>query len=312
MVWPLVVVIVLICFLPQIRELLKAVIERVRVGDRVKLLGVELDGGHPGLYRTPEPPHVALVIGQMKKVLLEDEEIGISEERARHIVDSARREVLGPLVELWEEFADRPVEVVLSQEHSDPRGIAAAGTGLGDAMALAEIQSLLAAIGTPQLRVAMATPASSYFDPRSSVAVVAVGGPEFNCVSADIFGDAARRERFHFVAHDLVDAKTKRRFITEFKPKNREATDYGLVLLADNPHSAGVPVMVVAGSHALGSLGAALAVTDREVAGKLFEKIGLLSRARFEAVVRIGAAGGWVKETTLVDARVLAPASSLG
>jgi hypothetical protein len=168
----------------------------------------------------------------------------------------------------WRPFLSSDVRLVIGRfdkiRNVDVRRFERSGVlGVGDAIALAEIQSYLGLIG--------ANPQVAYADRLEGDALkytmILLGGPDANSVTRRAVKHISSNLRFgdpeinEIAIHDT--AQTPER-IYQPSPLDRDnsGTDYGLILRAPNPFDPNKEIMILAGSFGHGTWAAVRHVTS--------------------------------------------------
>jgi hypothetical protein len=127
--------------------------------------------------------------------------------------------------------------------------------GVGDVIALAELQRFLTEMGAPNVEVIYADELKGDGLKRT---IIAIGGPEANSVTKDAFGLFGPRFIFGKDTKEdatILDTAVEPPII--YSPNNletnRRGTDYGLILSGSNPFSAQKMMMIIAGCFGYGT-----------------------------------------------------------
>jgi hypothetical protein len=159
-----------------------------------------------------------------------------------------------PARAFWRPFISNDLRLVLGgfeDKNFEPTGL----IGIGDAIALAELQHYLARIGGGD-------PPVLYSDRLDGDAlkhtIIALGGPDANRVTREMIGQIDSKLRFGDPEmHDVVIRDTACQpphfYDPHLSTNDRAGTDYGLILRAPNPCCPEKDVMIIAGSYGHGT-----------------------------------------------------------
>jgi hypothetical protein len=154
----------------------------------------------------------------------------------------------------WRSFAKSRTKVVMGRFHEftefEPSGL----IGLGDAVALAELQSFFDRLGLPRLSVGYAN-RMGVDDLKQNL--ILLGGPDANSVTREVvsriqptirFGDPRNNEI------SITDSQSGKVFTPRWSSESEDVvTDYGLVYKVQNPFSPDHDVLLIAGSFGYGT-----------------------------------------------------------
>lgn len=135
--------------------------------------------------------------------------------------------------------------------------------GLGDAIALGEIQRFLTQIGAKRVEQVFANRLNG--DGLKQTMVV-LGGPDANSVAFDAFGQFNSQFRFgpsDVAIRDTATTPTKVYFPSNFD-ENGSGIDYGLILCGPNPFCPDKKMMLIAGCYGHGTWAGARYVGSKE------------------------------------------------
>ena len=175
--------------------------------------------------------------------------------------------------------------------------------GVGDAMALAELQNYLGLIGVSKSQVV-------YADRLDGDALkhtlISLGGPDANAVTRDAvksidsklrFGDPSINE----IAIRDSGASPPKLYVPSAPDRDGAATDYGLILRARNPFDTTKEMMIIAGAFGHGTLAGTRYVTSQEFLA--LPAVG--ARSAFECLVETDVVRDAPQAIRLVVARSL-------
>lgn len=156
--------------------------------------------------------------------------------------------------QFWKVFAKERTLIVIGRfrefEQFEPSGF----LGVGDAIALAELESFYERLGLPKPPVAYADRLSG---DQLKQNLILLGGPDANSVSEKVARRIEATLRFGEKAvHDIyvVDHSEGRVYSPSISSSSAAAgTDYGLVYKAKNPFSVDDAVLLIAGSFGYGT-----------------------------------------------------------
>lgn len=165
----------------------------------------------------------------------------------------------------WRPFLSKDVRIVIGRfenfKNWEPSGL----LGVGDAIALSELQKYLTQIGgNPEVVYADRIDGDSL-----KHTLISLGGPDVNQVTREAVKKIDSRLRFGDPSSNEIAIKD-----TAVVPQNLytptvpdidgSAVDYGVILRAPNPFSAGKEIMILAGSFGHGTWAATRYVTSLE------------------------------------------------
>ncbi len=156
----------------------------------------------------------------------------------------------------WRPFLSNDLRLVIGCFREFPGFERSGLLGVGDAIALAELQRYLGQIGASEPKVV-------YADRLEGDALkhtlISLGGPDANAVTREAVKLIDSKLRFgnpsiHEIAIRDTGVDPPRLYVPSEPDRDGAATDYGLILRAPNPFAADKEIMIIAGSFGHGTV----------------------------------------------------------
>jgi len=153
----------------------------------------------------------------------------------------------------WSMFSDSPCQIVMGRHREFKRFEYSGFLGVGDAMAMTELQTHLEGIGLINTKVSFADRLDG---DALKTHLVILGGPDGNVVAHEIVRRIKTTLRFgsperHEIA--LHDSQTDQTYVPSGTGTDEIMEDYGIILYTSNPFSPDKKAMLIAGSFGYGT-----------------------------------------------------------
>ena len=183
----------------------------------------------------------------------------------------------------WRSFLSKELRIVVGRFGEFDEFERSGVIGIGDAIALSELQAFLATIGSTEAKVVYADRVSG--DDLKNPLIL-VGGPDANDVTRQAstlirtslrFGDPAKHE----IAFRGLSETPPRLYVPVAPTAQQAADDLGLIVRVKNPFDVEKPALIMTGSYGHGTWAAA-----RYVVSPSFLKSDVAKSQSFECLIK--------------------------
>lgn len=153
----------------------------------------------------------------------------------------------------WSVFSDAPCQIVMGRHREFTQFEYSGFLGVGDAMAMTELQSHFEGIGLKDVKVSFADRLDG---DALKTHLVVLGGPDGNVVAREIVRRVSSTVRFgsperHEIA--FYDSQTAKTYVPSGTGTDEINDDYGAIFYTSNPFYPERKVMLIAGSFGYGT-----------------------------------------------------------
>ena len=190
---------------------------------------------------------------------------------------------------IWRPFLARKKVAVVLTTRAGPYARSTARVSLSELKAFVSISETLDKLKL----VAIPIGSDCRLDEISGEQLILLGGPAANSVTAEIWRLIEGRLPFAFDSKTSSLACSGRVYSPEVDSEGHLVKDYAVIMRASAPFASRRPMLLCCGCHGFGTLGAAIAITDRVSARRLSRSVAATQDfcAVLEIAIRHGAIG---------------------